>query len=85
MEAFVHAIPGGQRYKIVTDVYFSRNGPAADPSICTVEILTVDDHSGNLSLLSHEVSPLECMRTPTHRRRSRYWHGHKQKYIKVEL
>ena len=66
-------------YKVTVDVYFPSFEPD-NPHACTVEIFTVRSVKGKLSMVSHEISPLECMNTPKRKRSGRVWSDLQQRH-----
>ena len=69
-------------FELLVDVYFHEDKSFDHVHACTVEKFVVIEHLGDLSLVTHEVSPLQCMGTPAHKRKHRDWVGHTQKYTK---
>ncbi len=66
-------------YKVTVDVYLPSFEPN-DPNACTVEIFTVRSVGGKFSMVSHEISPLECMDTPPRMRSGRVWTDLQQRH-----
>ena len=64
---------------VTLDVYFPSYQPPGDDA-CMVEIFTVRSTKGKLSMVSHEISPLECMATPKAKRSGRVWSNLEQKH-----
>ena len=66
-------------YVVTLDVYFPGIVPH-DPNTCTVEIFTVKRAKGKFTFVNHEISPLECMDTPKHKRSGRVWNDLQQRH-----